>query len=74
MNKCTIDHSVDDVLKKLEEQKSYLPKELYEKCGQFLTKELDQSSLNELFHLLKKYDLASAEVREERNEALRQFV
>lgn len=74
MSKCTIDHTFEDVRSKLDDQKTYLPNELYEKCHQFLTKELDQSTLNELFHLLKKYDLAAVEVREERNEALRQLV
>lgn len=74
MSKCTIDHSVEDVKSKLEDQESFLPKVLYEKVRLFLTKELDQSTLNEVFHLLKKYDLATVEVREERDEALRQLI
>lgn len=73
MGHCPIDHTVADVQKKLAEQQPYLPKELHEACQQFLTEDQDQETLNEVFHLLKKYDLASDEVKEERNAAFTQL-
>jgi hypothetical protein len=39
-----------------------------------LTEEADQEFLNEVFHLLKKYDLADETEREERNEKLNDLV
>lgn len=66
MKKCNIDHSQTDVLKKFEGQKKFLPKTLKEKIENFLQHEQLQLDLNELFHLLKKYDLATNEIREER--------
>lgn len=70
MGKCHIDHSHEDVVKKLQSQEAYLPGNLTERLDQFLKNELPQETLNELFHLLKKYDLASEIEREERNEKL----
>ena len=74
MSRCRIDHSLEEVRKKLEEQQPFLPQELHSKCQHFLNEQLDQTTLNDVFHLLKKYDLASEEVREERNVELRNFV
>lgn len=74
MSQCSIDHSLEDVRKKLEEQQAFLPQALYEACSRFLDEQRDQETLNEVFHLLKKYDLASEEVREQRNASLRTFV
>lgn len=74
MSSCKLDHSLSDVTNKLEEQKSFLPEELYIESSQLLKKELDQQTLNEVFHLLKKYDLATDEVKEERNEGLKQII
>jgi hypothetical protein len=65
-----MDHSVEDVVKKLNDQKPFLPDELAEKTAQFLKSGHRQETLNELFHLLKKYDLADEEERLERNEKL----
>ncbi|MFX3622677.1 MAG: hypothetical protein ACE3JP_01205 [Ectobacillus sp.] len=67
MGKCNIDHSHEDVVKKLESQQSFLPEALAKQLYQFLESELPQQTLNELFHLLKKYDLSSVEERKERN-------
>lgn len=67
MGTCPIDHSLEDVVKKLDDQKPFLPKELADRTEQFLREELSQNTLNELFHLLKKYDLASEEERAGRN-------
>lgn len=74
MNSCPIDHTPKDVQKKLAEQQPFLPQELYQKCQQFLEEERDQNTLNDLFHLLKKYDLATAEVKVGRQTALQQLL
>ncbi|MGF9711021.1 MULTISPECIES: group-specific protein [Paenibacillus] len=73
MGKCSIDHSHEDVAQKLESQKEFLPESLTADLQQFLLREHSQQTLNELFHLLKKYDLASKEEREERNVKLKQL-
>ncbi|MEH7382315.1 hypothetical protein V7138_17780 [Bacillus sp. JJ1533] len=70
MSTCNIDHSKEDVSKKLQSQENFLPKELYNKAAQFLETERTQLTLNELFHLLKKYDLAPKEEQQERNHAM----
>lgn len=67
MGVCNIDHSHDSVVKKLKDQEEFLPAGLQEKIHHFLEKDLSQETLNEVFHLLKKYDLASEEEREDRN-------
>lgn len=73
MSHCPIDHSLADVQKKLGEQQAYLPVEIHDKCQQFLTETRSQETLNEVFHLLKKYDLASDEVKAERNKAFEEL-
>lgn len=73
MSTCNINHSKEDVIKKLQSQESFLPKELYNNTIQFLEKEHIQLTLNELFHLLKKYDLASEEEQQKRNHALEEL-
>lgn len=74
MSECKLDHSTEDVIKKLEEQSSFLPQELYSAVLATLQKEKDQQALNEIFHLLKKYDLSSTEEQNHRNEKLRTLV
>jgi len=64
---CNIDHSHESVMKKLKNQEAFLPAELNEKIHRFLDGDLSQETLNEVFHLLKKYDLSSGEEREVRN-------
>lgn len=73
MGNCSIDHSYEDVVQKLESQKECLPGPISEDVHRFLQREHSQQTLNELFHLLKKYDLASEEEREERNLKLKQL-
>lgn len=73
MSKCTIDHSERDVIQKLREQRTYMPNELAENCERFLDRPLEQGTLNEVFHLLKKYDLASDKERLERNQKMEQL-
>ncbi|MFD1928479.1 hypothetical protein ACFSFY_10500 [Sporosarcina siberiensis] len=73
MSNCKIDHSLEDVYLKLKEQKSFLPESLYLSSGRLLTENPNQEVLNELFHLLKKYDLSSKEIRNERNIKLKEL-
>ena len=54
MSRCTIDHSLEDVLLKLNEQQAFIPKELYNSGLHFLDETRDQETLNDVFHLLKK--------------------
>lgn len=70
MSTCNIDHSLEDVLNKLESQKAFLPQSLYEATEAFLSNKQDQDTLNEIFHLLKKYDLATDIEQSERNKKL----
>ena len=74
MGACNIDHSHQDVQKKWESQRAFLPADLNGKLFPFLEKEHSQETLNEVFHLLKKYDLISKEEQEERNEKFRQLL
>ncbi|MEQ6375669.1 hypothetical protein RZN22_07455 [Bacillaceae bacterium S4-13-58] len=74
MGKCSIDHSMEDTRKKLDEQRPFLPQNLAMQLSNFLEQDLAQGILNEVFHLLKKYDLASEEEREDRNKKLETIV
>jgi hypothetical protein len=67
---CNIDHSLEDVQKKLEAQVAFLPKDIVLKSRTFLEKGPTQEQLNEAFHLLKKYDLADEEEQRERDRQL----
>jgi hypothetical protein len=71
---CNIDHSREDVQKKLASQKEHVPEDVFYKAETFLQKEQDQEQLNELFHLLKKYDLSSEEEQKERTGKLREML
>jgi hypothetical protein len=70
MGKCTIDHTLGDVKQKLADQSAFMPDELVEAVGDSLNEKADQEFLNEVFHLLKKYDLADKKEQEERNQKL----
>ncbi|MFD2924629.1 hypothetical protein [Halobacillus naozhouensis] len=74
MGKCNIDHSHADVVNKLESQEQFLPDHLVEGAYAFLQKEHDQETLNDLFHLLKKYDLSSENEQEDRNVQLTKMI
>ncbi len=74
MRSCQLDHSLSDVRKKLAEQAEFLPNHLTIGLEESLTEEIGQETLNDIFHLLKKYDLASVVEREERDEKLAQYV
>ncbi|MCQ6276124.1 group-specific protein [Bacillus sp. V3B] len=66
MSTCKLDHSHEDVKKKYESQLPFLSEQMIPLFEQFFSKEHTQNVLNEMFHLLKKYDLASDEEKEER--------
>ncbi|MDF2788065.1 MAG: hypothetical protein K0S80_1163 [Neobacillus sp.] len=70
MSECKLNHSQEDVRNKYESQEAFLPDEMNPLFEQFFSKEHTQDLLNEVFHLLKKYDLASEEDRNERNNRL----
>jgi hypothetical protein len=70
MSECKLNHSQEDVRNKYESQEAYLPEDMKPLFEQFFSKEHTQDLLNEMFHLLKKYDLASEEDRNERNNRL----
>ncbi|WP_409270161.1 hypothetical protein V1499_12015 [Neobacillus sp. SCS-31] len=74
MGKCNLDHSLEDVKKKYETQKGFLPSTIYDAFEARLMETPDQMTLNELFHLLKKYDLASVEERATRNVELERIL
>ncbi|MDT8862380.1 group-specific protein [Alkalihalobacillus sp. MEB130] len=74
MSSCKLDHPLEDVLAKLESQKEFLPEDLYVSCQRFLELDVTQTELNELFHLLKKYDLSSEEEQLRRNIEMKQLV
>lgn len=67
MSTCNLDHSQEEVLRKLENQSVFLPELLAQELKDFLSSVQEQSTLNEVFHLLKKYDLITDEEREQRN-------
>lgn len=70
MSECMKDHSLDDVQNKYESQAAFLPEAMKPLFDEFLGKEHTQELLNKVFHLLKKYDLASEEEKTERNKRL----
>ncbi|MFK9090084.1 hypothetical protein [Bacillus salipaludis] len=70
MSECKLDHSQEDVKSKYESQAAFLPEDMKPLFNQFFEKEHTQDLLNEVFHLLKKYDLATAEEQNERNNRL----
>jgi hypothetical protein len=70
MSECKLNHTHEDVKSKYESQADFLPSEMKPLFTSFFEKEHTQELLNEVFHLLKKYDLASEEVKNERNNQL----
>lgn len=74
MGKCNIDHAQADVVEKFTAQQEFLPTNLVGKVEDYLQEEQSQADLNELFHLLKKYDLATEEERVKRDEALEKLI
>jgi hypothetical protein len=74
MSSCNIDHSKEDTILKLQSQQEFMPKSIYERVTVFLQSTHGQDKLNALFHLLKKYDLASSEEQVIRNHSIIQLL
>ncbi|MEE3950310.1 hypothetical protein [Peribacillus frigoritolerans] len=74
MGVCNLNHSQQDVRLKFESQKAFLPTQLSQTLDRFLEKGNSQETLNELFHLLKKYDLSTREEQESRNDKLKRIM
>lgn len=74
MGTCNINHTHIDVMNKLQNQECFLPADLASTLRTFLELNQDQETLNEVFHLLKKYDLASTAEQADRNTKLGNFV
>lgn len=70
MGECKIDHTHEDVKNKYESQSEFLPGDMKPLFDDFFQEEHTQDILNEVFHLLKKYDLASDEEKSERSNRL----
>ncbi|MGG5252086.1 hypothetical protein ACQYAD_00800 [Neobacillus sp. SM06] len=70
MSECKLDHSAEEVKAKFESQKAFLPQEMYGLFASFFEKEHSQTDLNHVFHLLKKYDLATEEEKKARDQQL----
>jgi hypothetical protein len=70
MSECKLNHSHEDVKNKYESQAAFLPEDIRRLFAAFFEKEHTQELLNEVFHLLKKYDLSSEEEKVERNNRL----
>lgn len=74
MSSCPIDHTKADVLKKLDSQASFLPEDIFQGLKASLEQIELQEKLNDIFHLLKKYDLASKEEQANREEKMRVYI
>ncbi|MEH7307136.1 hypothetical protein [Neobacillus drentensis] len=70
MSECKLNHTHEDVKTKYESQAAFLPEEMEPLFNQFFEKEHTQDILNEVFHLLKKYDLVAEEEQGNRNNRL----
>ncbi|WML59157.1 hypothetical protein [Neobacillus sp. PS2-9] len=70
MGECKLNHTKEDVKSKYESQAEFLPEDMKQLFDSFFAGEHTQELLNEVFHLLKKYDLASGEEQSARNERL----
>lgn len=70
MSECKIDHTPEDVKSKYESQTNFLPEDMKPLFADFFKEDHSQDILNDVFHLLKKYDLVSEEERETRNQRL----
>ncbi|PRO67246.1 formate dehydrogenase accessory sulfurtransferase FdhD [Alkalicoccus urumqiensis] len=70
MSSCPIDHTPEDTKAKLDSQKEHLPAIVYAEAESILQGTPDQEQLNELFHLLKKYDLAEPDEQKQREQGI----
>ncbi|MEH7345900.1 hypothetical protein V7122_18830 [Bacillus sp. JJ1532] len=70
MSECKLDHSLEDVKLKYGQQKEFLPNSMAPLFEAFFNEEHTQDILNEVFHLLKKYDLATEDEKVQRENRL----
>ncbi|WP_235193424.1 hypothetical protein [Exiguobacterium sp. AB2] len=70
----TVDHSLKDVSRRLERQSQYMPAHLYFQLEELLNWSLDQEVVNQLYALLKKYDVLTDIEREERNVSIQLLI
>lgn len=70
MSECKLNHTIEDLKNKFNSQEEFLPIELVPSFLSFFERGHSQEIYNEVFHLLKKYDLASDEEKVKRNEQL----
>jgi hypothetical protein len=70
LGECKLNHTKEDVKGKYESQAEFLPEDMKQLFDQFFAGEHSQELLNEVFHLLKKYDLVSVDEQIARNERL----
>jgi hypothetical protein len=70
MSECKLDHTQEDVKSKYASIAAFLPEEMNPLFNQFFEKDHTQDLLNEVFHLLKKYDLAPEDEQANRNNRL----
>ena len=70
MSECKLDHTHEDVKSKYVSLAAFLPEDMKPLFNQFFEKEHTQDLLNEVFHLLKKYDLATEDEQANRNNRL----
>ncbi|MBT2738184.1 group-specific protein [Bacillus sp. ISL-7] len=70
MSECKLDHTHEDVKSKYVSIAAFLPEDMKPLFNQFFEKEHTQDLLNEVFHLLKKYDLAPEDEQTHRNNRL----
>jgi hypothetical protein len=74
MGECKIDHTLEDVRQKWQDQMDYLPEDIRQGLDRFLIPNRSQETLNEVFHLLKKYDLAEPDERQNRDAKLKELL
>ncbi|MCC9625154.1 MULTISPECIES: hypothetical protein [Exiguobacterium] len=70
----TVDHSIEDVSRRLERQSQCMPAHLYFQLEELLNWSLEQEVVNQLYALLKKYDVLTDIEREERNISIQMLI
>jgi hypothetical protein len=74
IGKCNLDHSAEDVQQKFNSQSQWLPEDIRSLFHEFLVRNPSQTTLNEMFHLLKKYDLVDEQERKERDRKIKWLI
>ncbi len=74
MDPSTVDHSIEDVSRRLERQSQCMPAHLYFQLEELLNWSLEQEVVNQLYALLKKYDVLTDIEREVRNISIQMLI